>query len=73
MSGGIRGRKRSGPCTKVRHANKNAALMAIRKTGGNVQMNAYLCSECKAWHIGHSWRAVRKMDRINQLLDAALK
>jgi len=61
------------PCTKVRHPSKEGALIAWRRMGKNAQMNVYLCAKCKSWHMGTSGKGVRKMDRINQLLDEVVR
>lgn len=59
-------------CEKVKHQTKGNAIIAWKRTGGNVQMNTYFCKKCKAWHLGHSGAPHRRTARINQLLDKVL-
>jgi len=58
-------------CTKVRHKDKTGAIIASKKMK-NTQINVFYCNECKGWHLGNSRGKLRKMDRINQLLDRVL-
>jgi hypothetical protein len=56
------------PCAKVRHATKESAILTSKRVRNSI-LNVYHCKECKAWHLGSSSHPLRKMDRINQLLD----
>lgn len=58
-------------CGKVTHKDKTGAIIAAKRFKSN-QINAYWCKPCKGWHIGNSRSPMRKMDRINQLLDRVL-
>ena len=59
-------------CTKVRHKSKLGAQIA-KSNVKNKQLDTYYCKECKAWHLGTSRNPLRKMDRINALLDRVME
>jgi len=42
----------SSPCIKIKHATRREAEKAA-KVHRDRKLNAYLCSSCHAWHIGH--------------------
>jgi len=48
-------------------------MIAWRRQGQNKQLDAYKCSICGFWHLGNSADPLRKMDRINQLLNKVLR
>lgn len=58
-------------CGKVTHKDKTGAIIAAKRMK-NKQLNVYWCKSCKGWHVGNSRSTLRKMDRINELLDKVL-
>jgi len=52
---------------KVRHATKEAASIAAKKTV-RTGMNVYRCPECGAWHTGKTRDPARSANRVTALL-----
>ena len=59
--------RRNGCTGKVRHANKNGAVIAMKKMN-NAGLSTYPCRKCGGWHVGTSRSHYKVQKRLDQLI-----